>query len=99
MKQRAKWFKKSRKKLIRQRNARIKERKDNAATKIQAVIFRATAAKMKVAKQRKLVKDAEEERLEFEFIEQSLDGLHGDWLTELCAIKLETGARGLIARK
>lgn len=93
------WFRKSLKKLTRQRNARIKERRRKASILIQTVLFRGVMAKIRVRKQRWLRDEAEKERIEYELIESSLDGMHDEWLVELAAIRLETGARGMLARK
>ena len=123
-----KWMKKNRRRLIRERTARLKvetvllsqcgisspngsrncmyvcicssnqERRLKACIRIQC-FFRRVLARRAVGRRRK-AKEAElNEQREWEELERSLDGLHGEFMLELMAIRLETGARGMVARK
>ena len=115
-----KWMKKNRRRLTRERAARLKvetvvrylvpklcrnciffiyqERRLKACIRIQC-FFRKVLARRAVGRRRK-AKEAElNEQREWEELERSLDGLHGEFMLQLMAIRMETGARGMVARK
>lgn len=92
------FIRKHRRRLVRERNAREKERRLRAAVRIQC-FFRKTLARWAVRKRRQWVEEQRKEQREWDELEKSLEGLHGDFLLELMAIRLETGARGLLSRK
>ena len=92
------WFLKRYKRMMRDRVAREKKRKEKAATKIQAMIRRRLAKKI-VAKRRREV--AEEKRVKeaFASLEMKLEELHSEWLEEIFVIRAQSGVRGWLAKK
>ncbi len=79
------WFLKRYKRLMRDRVAREKKRRETAATKIQSIVRRKLARKL-VAKRRKDI--AEERRLKgaLDELEMRLEELHSEWLQGTCGV-------------
>jgi hypothetical protein len=92
------YVEKSRKRLIRQRQARKIERRQKASLKIQCCA-RQRFARKKAAHRRQMKLDEENERREFEELELSLEGLHVGFMHDLMVIRAQTGARGMLAKK
>ncbi len=97
-KQQKSTFKHTHKRLVRQRNQRIKERKHKATVKIQS-IFRMRLGRIRVNKQRLLAAEREREKRELDVLEASLEGLHEDFMMELMVIRAQNGIRGMLAKK
>jgi len=87
-----------RKRLTRERNARIKQRRLRAAVRLQS-FFRGVLARRSVRKRRLQRQEEQAEQAAWRELEASVDGLHDVFLLELMAIRLETGARGMLSRK
>ena len=96
-KQAKEYVARSRKRLVRQRQQRRLDRRHKAALRIQCMA-RIRRARVRVNKKRELRDAAEKERLEFEELEQSLEGLHEDFMVELMAIRAQKGARYMLAK-
>ena len=92
------YVERSRKRLVRQRQARKIDRRHKAAIRIQSRA-RILVAKAKAAKRRAVREEEERERREFEVLEQSLEGLHEDFMLELMVIRAQKGARSMLAKK
>lgn len=92
------YVEKSRRRLVRQRQARRIEKRNKSALKIQCRV-RANQARAKAQARRQIKADEEKERLEFEELELSLEGLHEDFMTELLVIRAQKGVRSMIAKK
>lgn len=90
-------YKKSYRSLVRQRALRIRAKREKAALIIECS-FRCFRARKRVRNQRVLVADREKERRELKALEDSLEGLHGQWMQELLVIRAQTGMRGHLAR-
>lgn len=92
-----KQFKRNYKRLVRERKARTYQRCVKAATRIQC-LFRKWKAKALVEKRRAEKEAIEAERREWEAIEESLVGLHEDFMTELMVLRCQTAGRGMLAK-
>lgn len=97
-KQAKEYVTKSRRRLERQRQARRVERRQKAAVKLQCCA-RIYIARRKARRRRELRDEEERERREFEELEQSLEGLHEDFMNELLVIRAQKGARSMLARR
>ena len=97
-KQAKEYVEKSRKRLVRQRQARRIEKRHKSALKVQCRV-RQNIARLRAQQRRQIKADEERERREFDELEQSLEGLHEDFMTELLVIRAQTGIRGMIAKK
>lgn len=97
-KQAKEYVERSRKRLVRQRQARRIDQRHKAAIKIQCRV-RCRQARAKANKRRQIREDEERERREFEELELSLEGLHEDFMKELLVIRAQKGARSMLARK
>jgi hypothetical protein len=84
--------------LIKQREVRIRAKRQKSAIIVQCA-FRIYRAKKRVGKQRLLVAEREKERKEIEMLEASIQGLHSRWMDELMAIRAQTGVRKMLAKK
>jgi len=91
------YVEKSRRRLVRQRNARRVEKRQKMALKIQCRVRQRQAAH-KAQTRRQLKADEERERREFEELELSLEGLHEDFMTELLVIRAQKGVRSMLAK-
>lgn len=96
-KQAKRTYKYTYKRLVRQRNQRLKERRLKAVIRIQS-LFRMRLGRLKVHKQRQLVVEREKEARELEVLEESLVGLHEDFMQELLVIRAQNGVRGMLAK-
>jgi len=85
------------KRLVRERENRRKKRRIRACTLIQG-FARIIKAQKVVAKRKALV--AEEMRLarEMDQLDDRLDGMHGDWMNDLLAIRAQSGVRGMLGK-
>ena len=93
-----KWVKKNRRKLLREKAARLKEKRLRACVRLQCFLRRALARR--AVGRRRLAREEERRAArEWEELEKAVDGRHGEFLLELLAIRMETGARGMMARK
>lgn len=97
-KQAKEYVERSRKRLVRQRQARRIEQRHKAAIRIQCRV-RCNLARARARKRRELKEEEERERREFEELELSLEGLHEDFMKELLVIRAQKGARSMLARK
>jgi hypothetical protein len=84
--------------LVRQRAMRIRARREKAALRIQCA-YRIHRARQRVARQRTLFAERARELAELRALEESLEGLHGEWMQELLVIRAQTGFRGHKARE
>lgn len=91
------YFKRNYRRLVRQRNLRIKEKRERMAVKVQS-LFRMNHGKKATQKKRWQKAQQDREAAEYEEVERSLDGLHEDWMTELMVIRAQTGARAMLAK-
>lgn len=96
-KQAKRTYKYTYKRLVRQRNQRLKERRLKAVIRIQS-LFRMRLGRLKVQKQRQLVVEREKDARELEVLEESLVGLHEDFMQELLVIRAQNGVRGMLAK-
>jgi len=92
------WFLKRYKRMMRDRVAREKKRKEKAATKIQAMIRRRLAKKV-VAKRKREVAEEKRVKESFAALEMKLEELHSEWLEEIFVIRAQSGVRGWLAKK
>ncbi len=92
------WFRKVYKKLVKDRDTRIKNKRLKAVILIQSAIRRKLAHKI-VAKRRLFLLEEYKKQLMLEALDGRLDDMHGDWMNELLAIRIETAGRGLLAKK
>lgn len=90
-------YKHTYKRLVRQRNQRMKDKRLKAVIKIQS-LFRMRLGRLKVQKQRQIALEREKEQREFEELENSLAGLHEDFMKELLVIRAQNGIRGMLAK-
>ena len=91
-------FKRSYKRLMRERKARSYQRAVRAATRIQG-LFRMRQARKFVEKKKAERETYRTEQREWETIEQSLAGLHDDFMKELMVLRCQTAGRGMLAKK
>ena len=86
------------KRLVRDREARRKARRNRAATTIIG-LARIFKAKKLVARRRKIV--AEERRLKasMDELEGRIDGVHTDLMTDLMTARAQSGVRGMLGKK
>ena len=80
------------------RNLRMIEKRNKAAIIIQCMI-RSHKAYNRVRKQRDILEKKLREDREFDEIENSLAGLHEEFIQELYHIRAQKGARALLAKK
>ena len=92
------WFRKAYKKLVKDRDLRIKNKRLRAVVLIQSAIRRKLALKI-VAKRKQFLLEEYKKELMLEALDGRLDDMHGDWMNELLAIRIETASRGLLAKK
>lgn len=86
------------KRLVRERDTRRKKRRIKACVKIQgfARIIRANNA---VIRRKAQIEEEERKKAEMEDLENKIDGIHSDHMTDLMATRIETKARGLLGKK
>ena len=86
------------KRLVRERDARRKKRRIKACIKIQgfARIIRANNA---VVRRKAQIEEEERKKAELEELDNKIDGIHSDHMTDLMATRIETKARGLLGKK
>ena len=92
------FVKRSYKKLARMRQFRNMDKRNKAAITIQCMI-RCHKARNRVRKQREILDKKNREDREYEELENSLAGLHEEFIQELYHIRAQKGARALLAKK
>ena len=90
-------FARNYKRLVRERKARAYQRCVKAATNIQCM-FRKWKANTVVMQRRQERAAIEAERREWEIIEESLVGLHDDFMDELMVLRFQTAGRCMLAK-
>jgi hypothetical protein len=92
-------FRRNYKRLVREREKRVKKRREKACIVIQSKFFRVVLARRYVAKRRYAMQDYRREQQLIEEFESKLDSIHESHLTGLLATRIETGIRERLARK
>lgn len=60
--------------------------------------MRMILGKKKAARRKEIYLAAEKERKEIEELEKMVEGMHSSWLTELFAIRAQSGVRAMLAK-
>lgn len=94
-----KWIIKNHKRLTKELQKRIRRKKERAATIIASKFFRVVLARRLVVKRRLIMAEFEKERKLLEELEEKLDVIHEEHMTNLLAIRMQSGGRSLLAKK
>ena len=93
------WFARNQKRLLREREKRIKKQRERASIVIQSKFFRVVLARRYVDKKRFAMLEYRRELMRMEEFEGKIDSIHESHLNDLLATRIETGVRERLARK